>query len=89
MHPCSGVGKGGLLSVVAADLTLPSLRALVEETLPECSGDSYESVSLSLAHTHTHTLLTMHSHISQSHNLHKVYCLTWSYSPNSIVSLCQ
>ena len=54
MHPYSGVGEGGLLSVVAADLTLPSLRALVEETLPECSGDNYESVSLSLTHTHTH-----------------------------------
>ena len=53
MHPYSGVGEGGLLSVVAADLTLPSLRALVEETLPECSGDNYESVSLSLTHTHT------------------------------------
>ena len=40
-----GDSDGGLLAVLAADLTLQSLKALVEDAMPLCSDDKYELVS--------------------------------------------
>ena len=75
---CRGGSGGELLAVVAADLTLPALRALVMEALPLCNND-YKSVThtitFCLVRTQVISVRTIDSIVSKSLTSAFVLCV--------------